>query len=150
LNATGISSWSSVQLLEQYLPAIEELYLTDNDLWDMPYIDVESMNNDVNGAVSTSKSFISGFTKSSDTFQKINLIFVISIYCLFHIFKGFKSLRILDISSCKIDEWGKIRSLGKLPVLQQLLLDDNPITIIPPNTKDCFVQLSRVSLSSTK
>lgn len=38
LNGCNLNSWSAIQSLERFLPAIEELYLANNDLSDLPVV----------------------------------------------------------------------------------------------------------------
>lgn len=63
----------------------------------------------------------------------------------------FPNLRILDLSSCGLTSWRDINaSLGSLPNLEELMLDDNPIEVVEPQEEGMFVSLRRFSLSSTK
>ena len=49
LNSCGISSWRSVQLLEPHLPQIDELYLANNKLADLPRVHAEREYQDATG-----------------------------------------------------------------------------------------------------
>jgi hypothetical protein len=53
LNSCGIKSWASIQLLEQHLPAVEELYLANNSLADLPRENAEREYMDATGAEAT-------------------------------------------------------------------------------------------------
>jgi hypothetical protein len=77
---------------------------------------------------------------------------------------GFKNLRLLDLSNCKIDNWHQILNFRDLPALAELILDSNPV----PSVLQCpaarleggdvdgnaggasFPALQRLSLSCTK
>lgn len=63
-------------------------------------------------------------------------------------------MRVLDLTGCGVDEWAQVQSLGRLPCLAELLLDENPLSRIfaPVETSGNvhFAQLRRLSLSSTK
>jgi hypothetical protein len=45
---------------------------------------------------------------------------------------GFPTLRLLDLSECRISSWYQILVFQKLPNLQELILDSNPIPNILP------------------
>lgn len=118
LNNTGIKSWVSISILEEFLPNIEELYVAESDLWDMPEV---------------------GTDISDDENHEVQHV------------RGFTRLRVLDLTSCNIEDWRKVLSLGKLPSLEQLVLDDNPIpTITSIRMINTFSRLTRLSISSTK
>lgn len=62
----------------------------------------------------------------------------------------FPNLRILDLSSCGISSWSSVSSaLGSLPLLEELLLDSNPILELSHAPENHFVSLRRLSLSGT-
>lgn len=69
--------------------------------------------------------------------------------CFIHIVTGFPTLRLLDVSGCGLDEWSQVAAFGRLPVLQELLLDGNPIGEVLPPAEGEFAHLHRFSLSST-
>jgi len=121
LNGCKIQSWSSFQLLEPFLSNIEELYLAGNSLIDLPRAIAEAEYEAATGMKSDAKQYITGFT----------------------------TLRLLDISSCNLDEWSQVLAFSKLPNLQDLLLDGNPLTKILPSTLDTFQTLQRISISSS-
>lgn len=52
LNSCGIRSWQSVQLLEPHLPQIEELYLANNKMADLPRDRAEQEYLDATGSAS--------------------------------------------------------------------------------------------------
>lgn len=64
---------------------------------------------------------------------------------------GFAQLRVLDISGCGLEEWSQVAAFRRLPALQELLLDGNPLLseVLPPAEDGDFAQLQRFSLSST-
>ena len=121
LNACKISSWREILLLETTLPNIEEMYLSRNDFSDIPMIDVSPNNKTVFNTAS-SNNFVKNFTK----------------------------LKILDISGCNLSSWGQVEAFGTLPVLQDLLLDQNELSDIREPPTDTFKTLQRMSLSSNK
>lgn len=46
--------------------------------------------------------------------------------------EGFQNLKLLDCSNCKLSSWTEhVEKFGSLPNLEQLSLDDNPISSIP-------------------
>ena len=63
--------------------------------------------------------------------------------------RGFEQLRILDLSSCALDDWAQVAVFGTLPALQELVLDNNPLPQVIPPAPGTFIQLVRISLSST-
>jgi hypothetical protein len=52
LNGTNIRSWHEVQLLEPFLPVIQELYLANNAFPDLPRSDAEQAYQAATGIVS--------------------------------------------------------------------------------------------------
>ena len=134
LNATGIKSWLCVRALETFLPHLEELYLADNDLWDFPVI-----RPDEDYSVSAGASQEPNPLSALDLANRVYYEYI----------TGFTHLIVLDLSSCRIDDWMKVMAAGKLPSLLQLLADDNPIEAVSARCTDCFAKLRRLSLSST-
>ena len=75
---------------------------------------------------------------------------------------GFKHIRLLDLSNCKIDSWYQILNFGDLPTLAELILDSNPLpsviqcpaprSVVDGDEGGCvsFPSLQRLSLSCTK
>lgn len=67
--------------------------------------------------------------------------------------EGLEQLKIIDCSDCKLDSWDEQvqKVLGKLPNLQQLSLDDNPIPSIPQHSSEdtIFPKLSALQLAGT-
>jgi tubulin-specific chaperone E len=142
LNSCNIKSWTSLQLLEPFLPSIEELYLALNDFSDLPKPEElsELMEHTSETAPATAHSTVSGFP----------------------------NLRLLDFTSCKIDSWHQLLHFSKLPRLEELILDGNPISSIlscpcPPSSSantdiaaaveeaaSSFPSLQRMSLSCSK
>lgn len=121
LNGCKIKSWSSFQLLEPFLSSIEELYLAGNSLTDLPRAIAEAEYEAATGMKSDAQQFITGFT----------------------------TLRLLDISSCHLDEWSQVLAFSRLPNLQDLLLDGNQLSKILPASSDSFQTLQRISISSS-
>jgi len=128
LNACNISSWGSIQSLEPFMPVIEELYLSNNSLVDLPRADAEAEYAAATGTVfSLAQHQESSFVK------------------------GFANLRILDISGCCLDEWSQVLSFAKLPELTEILLDGNPLTkVLALEKGQGFEKLQRISASSSK
>ena len=52
LNSCAIASWASVQLLEPFLPSVQELYLENNRLPDLPRVQAEKEYHDATGLTS--------------------------------------------------------------------------------------------------
>ena len=119
------------------MPHLEELYLADNDLWDFPVIRPEDH---------TAASDEGTETREEPT-PLSALDLANRVY--YEYITGFTHLIVLDLSSCRIDDWMKVMAVGKLPSLLQLLADDNPIEAVSAPCTDCFVKLRRLSLSST-
>lgn len=67
-----------------------------------------------------------------------------------HVVNGFPSLRLLDLSSCGLDEWSQVAAYGLLPGLQELVLDTNPLTRVDPPHEGSFSALRRFSLTATR
>jgi len=63
---------------------------------------------------------------------------------------SFPNLRILDLSGCGIADWQCVLTFGELPLLQDLRVDDNPISLVLPCPEHNFTQLARLSMSSTR
>lgn len=62
----------------------------------------------------------------------------------------FRNLKVLDVSECQIDRWGKVLNFLLFPNLQELFLNNNPIKQIlslPKELSNC--KLQKISLSST-
>lgn len=61
MNATGARGWAGVALLDQLFPQLEELYLAENDMRDLPFIldeeDALALSDDV---ISRNHSHIKG------------------------------------------------------------------------------------------
>eukprot|EP01038_Epipyxis_sp_PR26KG_P017453 gene17453-24143_t len=125
LHSCNIKSWSSIQLLEPFLPVIEELCLANNLFPDLPRVDAELEYQAATGL--NSEPMIQG---NHATVQ------------------GFLSLRHLDLSFCGLDDWSQVQAFGKLPSLRELILDSNPFTKIRPAEDESFASLQRFSLSS--
>jgi hypothetical protein len=64
--------------------------------------------------------------------------------------KGFRQLRLLDLCGCQISSWYQIFHFSELPMIQELLVDSNPIESILPSNAHTFQSLQRLSLSATK
>jgi tubulin-specific chaperone E len=63
---------------------------------------------------------------------------------------NFPNLRILDLSGCGITDWQCVLTFGELPLLQDLRVDDNPISLVSACPVNNFPQLARISMSSTR
>jgi Leucine-rich repeat (LRR) protein len=62
----------------------------------------------------------------------------------------FPQLQNLDCSSFQVSSWSAFAvKFSKLPRLQQLSLDDNPIPTIPESTEPSFVSLKSLQLAGT-
>eukprot|EP00605_Chrysophyceae_sp_TOSAG23-4_P002946 GSChrysophyteH1.ASY1.ANO1.3244.1 assembled CDS len=107
LNACGVTTWSSVLLLASHAPSLGELYLSANQIGDIPGAGAEDC---------------------------------------------FGDLRVLDISGCGVFTWLQVLYFGKLPCLEELMLDGNPLKEITskPADSEWFSSLTRLSISSTK
>lgn len=128
LNACNIRSWASMQLLEPLLPVIEELYLSNNSLMDLPRAEAEAEYAAATGTVFS----------MADQQNEASV-------------KGFSNIRILDISGCELDEWSQVLSFSRLPALAELLVDGNPLSkILPIDNNEGFFSLQRISASSSK
>lgn len=122
LNGCNISSWAQLQLLEPLLPSLEELYVASNTFSDLPIESYEQGYRDATGETVTEAPLVIGFRK----------------------------LRILDVSACRLEEWSQVQAFGQLPSLQELILDGNEALrqVVPPGP-DSFQMLYRMSLSGT-
>lgn len=65
MNATGASGWSNIERLGTMFPNLEELYLADNDMRDLPFILDESDDNSCSsthakGSETAAHSFVTG------------------------------------------------------------------------------------------
>lgn len=123
LNGCNIKSWAQIQLLEPLLPNLEELYLANNQLPDLPRDDAEQTYRDATG--------VQGEALVSPV-------------------KGFPNLRVLDMAFCQLDEWSQIQTFGYLPNLQELVLDGNPLIRVIEPAANSFASLYRMSLASTR
>ena len=123
LNGCNITSWAQVQSLEPILPNLEELYLANNKLSDLPRDEAEQTYRDATG---------------KDTEPLPSPV------------KGFPNLRVLDVAFCELDEWSEVQAFGNLPSLQELILDGNPLVRVLEHTPETFTHLFRMSLASTK
>lgn len=65
---------------------------------------------------------------------------------------GMKYLQSLDCSNCQLDSWeNKVDHFSALPCLEQLSLDENPLSLIPctPKSEDYFPCLNSLQLAGT-
>lgn len=121
LNACNITSWSSIAILDPLLPFLEELYLAGNCLPDLPCAEAAAAYEAATG-------------EPAVVAEPLN---------------GFETLRLLDISSCRLEEWSQVEAFGRFPNLKELLLDGNPLRQVLPVKKDQFCALQRISISSS-
>ncbi len=126
LNACGITSWSSIQLLGPLLPCLEELYLSANCLSDLPQAEKE----DTVFAMPSSSSSLAASTYVAPE-------------------GTWTDLRVLDVSGCGIESWSQMYYFAQLPSLQEVLLDGNPLDTVSLCPVDGFKCLTRISISST-
>lgn len=63
---------------------------------------------------------------------------------------GFLNLRILDIAACGVQSWSQVKAFGRLPQLQELLLDQNPLRRVEACDADLFPHLLRVSVAESE
>ena len=126
-------------MLEPHLPALEELYLSSNSLMDLPR---------GGGLAVASTVFTSSTAAATATATATDVMHPTSDRSRQ---SQFSSLRVLDVSGCSIENWNQLTPFADMPLLEELLLDGNPIENISPcSTKTCFRLLSRLSISSTK
>jgi Leucine-rich repeat (LRR) protein len=124
LNSCGLQSWAGIQLLDAFMPSLQELYLADNDLSDLPR---ERMN--------VEHARAAGLPPPPPADSPV---------------KGFENLIVLDLSHCKLDEWSQVMCFSKLPELRQLVLDANAFDYVLPISDGDFPLVQRVSLSSSQ
>ena len=153
LNACKISSWSSILLLQPHLKTLEQLYLSRNDLNDLPII-FDSVDREEDIALSSTlpdtistvfttmdvndkENTDSNVGKSNDNFLDASI---------------WPTLKVLDISNCGLTEWSQVNYFKNLNSLEELLVDGNEITKVHRCDKENggFVSLSRLSISSSK
>jgi len=158
LNFCGIKSWASVQRLEVHLPNVEELYLEGNSLPDLPRANAEQIYQDatgcgkVTGTTAAAGAEIQAGEESSKKLQQqqVGDVSGDAAAAVQVVVTGFASLRLLDISACGLDEWSQVAVFGKLPRLQELILDSNPLPqVLAPTDDNTFRTLYRFSLAST-
>jgi hypothetical protein len=63
--------------------------------------------------------------------------------------ESFKKLRILDVAACQIGSWEQLITLSACPMLEEIVLDGNPIASVLPCAPGHFPTLRRISASST-
>lgn len=63
---------------------------------------------------------------------------------------GFNQLHILDLAYCGLDEWSQVQAFGKLPNLNEIILDGNPLRRVLAPNNETFSNLARFSLASTQ
>jgi len=165
MNACGARGWGNMSRLGSKFPNLEELYVAENDMRDLPFI-LDENSKEIHSC--TDSGFVEG-TNTDDQHSFVTgaticyyysisyiILTILKNICIFSssLYIGFLNLRVLDLTGCGIDEWARVQALGRLPRLQELLLDDNPLTRVfaPANTSEQvhFAQLKRLSLSSTK
>lgn len=122
LNGCNLRTWAELQLLEPFLPSLEELYAAHNSFTDLPRDSYEQGYRDATGDTRDTAPSVSGFDR----------------------------LRILDLSYCNLEEWSQVQAFGHLTSLQELVLDGNNkiVQVVPPHP-DTFHSLVRMSLSGT-
>lgn len=62
----------------------------------------------------------------------------------------FQQLKILDIASCNIESWEQVLSFASWPLLEEIVLDGNPLPGALPCPESQFLSLRRISASSTR
>jgi len=60
LNSCGIKSWMEMQLLEPFLPTIEELYVANNKLADLPRLIAQKEYEDATGVLTATDQGVVG------------------------------------------------------------------------------------------
>jgi Leucine-rich repeat (LRR) protein len=123
LNACGITTWTTVLNLETLVPNLQELYLAVNKLED-----------------------ISAFPPLCKLIHPrcSHLIPLLAS-------SQYPNLRILDLSSCGLSTWSSVAiAVGSLTLLEELILDSNPLPELEPAAENQFVNLHRLSLSGTR
>lgn len=162
LNNCGLSSWSEVQLLEQLLPVVEELYLSDNAISsDLPRRREEAARLAAIGALPEAPSDNNNSSSSSPSMAPLppscDSTSTTSSSMIGSTVRGFEHLTLLDLTRCGLDEWSQVLFFSRLPSLLALILDGNPLSEIEPVSateaaegSGSFQNLQRISLSSTQ
>lgn len=146
LNACSINSWASMHRLAQFLPAIEQLYLSGNCLEDLPKLPTASTASDDQ----INQNIVSIFTEVETSHAGVsNAVEQAALVAAREAASAWTALRVLDISGCKINDWSQILFFAFFPSLEEILLDSNPFERIAPCPISGFSALSRLSCSDT-
>lgn len=144
LNSCNITSWTQVQLLEPHLMNIEELYLSANCLTDLPKASEQTDSGVFTGVVEAATSEADagecGCCPPREVVTPLPPIAEEGTW---------KKLRILDMSGCAIDEWSQVAFFSRLPALQELVVDSNPLPAVGRREEESFASLQRISISNT-
>jgi hypothetical protein len=153
-----------VRLLQPLLPHLEELYLSANSLGDLP---AREPGPSTTTPTSASEATVNEPTVFNGTIAAATASTATEATSALPAF--FARLQLLDMSGCGLRDWRQVLSLGSLPRLRELMLDDNPLAgVLGPgpgaeakaeaeagastgtSTSALFPLLERVSLSSTR
>ena len=125
LNGCDLQSWAAVELLEPLLTAVDELYLTNNTLPDVP-------------------------CPGPDPAPGTGPETVFAVPRVLPAVRGFPTLRLLDLSACGLHDWHQVLAFRALPQLRELALDGNPLPSVLPCPPDGFPVLQRFSVGSSQ
>jgi hypothetical protein len=154
LNGCKINSWSSILMLQPHLKNLEQLYLSRNELLDLPVIiDPQEREEDI-ALKSTLPETISTVFSTLDVTDKENNDSYASKSNADAFLDAsiWPTLKVLDISNCGLTEWSQVAYFKNLVSLEELLVDGNDVTKVGRFDKDGggFATLSRLSISSSK
>ena len=149
-----LSNWKVILDISQQFPSLTSMSLACNRIRDVELPVTQLLNLQVlnlNSCSLSSFATIQWIDKSMPNLQELCVAYSdLRDIESFGDDLAFLQLQNLDCSSSQFSSWSAFAAkFSKLPQLQQLSLDDNPIPAIPKSTEPSFVSLKSLQLAGT-
>lgn len=147
-----LSNWKVILDISQQFPSLTSMSLACNRIRDVELPVTQLLNLQVlnlNSCSLSSFATIQWIDKSMPNLQELCVAYSdLRDIESFGDDLAFPQLQNLDCSSSQLSSWSAFATkFSKLPQLQQLSLDDNPIPAIPESTEPSFVSLKSLQLA---